>query len=603
MITKYKNYISGEISYYLAALLLCVTFLFMVLNLWSADLTIPFAYSGDAVFTSALIKGTIHNGWYMTNPFIGAPFGLNLYDYPLNYNLDMFLIKLISFIFPNWAVSMNIYFLLTFPMTAITSLFVLRKLKISPWLAVAGSLLFTFVPYHFMRGELHLPIAAYYLIPLIILVVLYIFEDEFLFSHYDNKSSRHFKAIISHKNIFSVVVCILIASVFLYYGFFSCFFLAVAGVCAAISNRRLMPLMNSFLLIGIIVLFILLYNIPTLVFHYVSGANPASMIRNPQGAEVYGLKIIQLLLPVPGHRFPLFAFISGEYSGTAPLVNENQSAALGIIGSIGFIILIIWVFYYLFNRNLTKQNGNLIKINQISSLNLAAVLLGTIGGVGAIISYAGYPQIRSYNRISIFIAFFSILTVIILLDYLVKKHSFTVKRKWIMPVCIFAVVCLGINDQTSPAFVPDYQNIKMEFLNDQYFVKNIEEQFPEDKMVFQLPYVAFPESPPQYKMADYDLFHAYLHSKTIHWSYGVMKGRYGDSWERDTSNKPANEMVKELSDAGFNGIYIDSYGYEDYGKAIIASLTNVLDITPLKSDNNRLYFFDMSKYNRDLESQ
>jgi phosphoglycerol transferase len=60
-------------------------------------------------------------------------------------------------------------------------------------------------------------------------------------------------------------------------------------------------------------------------------------------------------------------------------------------------------------------------------------------------------------------------------------------------------------------------------------------------------------------------------------------------------------MVKELSFAGFNGIYLDTYGYSDNGKDIIAKLENILG-TPIISDNTRLYFFSMTEYNRNLKN-
>ncbi len=96
--------------YYLAALVLCFGFLCLIMQLWSADLTIPFAYSGDAIFHGAVIKGAIDNGWYLSNPYTGMPFGSNLCDFPINWNFDVSIIKMLSLFSPNWALVMNLYF-------------------------------------------------------------------------------------------------------------------------------------------------------------------------------------------------------------------------------------------------------------------------------------------------------------------------------------------------------------------------------------------------------------------------------------------------------------------------------------------------------------
>jgi len=45
------------------------------------------------------------------------------------------------------------------------------------------------------------------------------------------------------------------------------------------------------------------------------------------------------------------------------------------------------------------------QIALLASLALFAVLLGTLGGVGSLIGHLVTPQVRAYNRISIYIAF------------------------------------------------------------------------------------------------------------------------------------------------------------------------------------------------------
>ena len=75
-------------------------------------------------------------------------------------------------------------------------------------------------------------------------------------------------------------------------------------------------------------------------------------------------------------------------------------------------------------------------------------------------------------------------------------------------------------------------------------------------MVFQLPYVAFPESPPAHKMRDYDHLWGYFHSDRLKWSYGAIKGREGDLWQRRAASEPAAEMVETLRGAGFGGVML-----------------------------------------------
>ena len=155
----------------------------VILNLWSANLEIPFSYDGDGLFEGMLVKSVIENGWYTTNDFLGMPGTFVLYDFPVYVNLDFVIIKMIAFFIPNWAYDLNLFYLLTFPLTTVTSLILLRKLGISPFPSIVGSLLFTFIPFHFLRGVAHLTLSAYYMIPLVVLLLFWLFDDTFLLNY------------------------------------------------------------------------------------------------------------------------------------------------------------------------------------------------------------------------------------------------------------------------------------------------------------------------------------------------------------------------------------------------------------------------------------
>ena len=198
-INSNRNF-SREIYYYIITICLCLLFLFIVLQLWSVDITIPFAYSGDAHGSQVNIKGMIDNGWYTINPFLGAPMGYCSYDMTNNDHLNSIIQKFLTLIFPNWVVTVNIFYLLTFPLTAITSYFTLRKMTIYPLPAILGSLLFTFIPFHFLRGQGHLVLSPYYLVPLIVLVIMWVFKGNLVFSQA--------KSVFKRKNVFSIIVCI-----------------------------------------------------------------------------------------------------------------------------------------------------------------------------------------------------------------------------------------------------------------------------------------------------------------------------------------------------------------------------------------------------------
>lgn len=569
-----KQYLSNvnTVIIYIGVIVLSIIVQFWVMQLWRADLWVPFSYFGDCLFSSTWIKGIIDNGWYLQNNYIGAPFGQTLYDFPLSNNLDFVIMKFISLFVPNYAFVMNAFFLLTFSLTTLTSMLVLRQLKLSYATSALGSLLYAFLPYHFWRGEGHLFLAAYYMIPLICLVTIWVFQ---------NKLTLQFS---NQKLVASIIICVLIGSSYIYYPFFSCFFLIIAGITSAMYYRNRIPLIISILLVSIVMIAVFINVSPTIIYHIENGNNPQVAARLPQESEIFGLKIIQLLLPIDIHRVPFMAAVTMRYFSTAPLPNEGTALSLGIVIGFGFLILIGWIFY----------RGSEDRLNALSLLNLSGLLLGGIGGFGTIIAYLGFPEIRCYDRISIFIAFFSMAALMVILDISREKYK---NKRFFFNIFLVILLIGGILDQTGSSypyrsFSTNYEQTKEIFLKDQDFINKIETIMPVDTKILQLPYLSFPESGSVNGMADYSPFRAYLHSKTLHWSYGAMKGRSGDEWLKGIVSEPLPKMVRDINGT-FGGIYIDRSGYVDNGLNITSELSNILGSTPIESSDRKFVFFEL----------
>src|SRR5439155_6861220 len=103
-----------------------------------------------------------------------------LYAFPMADGLHFLLIKLLSFTGLGFGAAINLYCLLTFPLTALSSLFVLRHFRVSAAPALVASLLYTFLPYHLYRGSGHLCLSAYYLVPPTVMVILWLYLDPWL---------------------------------------------------------------------------------------------------------------------------------------------------------------------------------------------------------------------------------------------------------------------------------------------------------------------------------------------------------------------------------------------------------------------------------------
>lgn len=573
------------------------------MNLWKADLRVPFEYGGDALFHGMVIKGIIDNGWYLRNNFIGAPGGSEVFYFPMADNLHFLLIKLFSLFSSDYALIFNLYFLLTFPLTTISSLFVFRYFKISYLIAVLGSVLYTFLPYHFFRNEHHLVLAGYYIVPLMVMVILWVFSGKLLASGSDDNKSGSRLNLRSKPFIASIVICLLIASGGLgYYAFFGCFFLLTAGVFAARYWKSVRHLVVALILAAVVFAGFLINLVPNMIYIRSQG-DSRTVERGTGEAEAYGLKIAQMLLPIDGHRIPALARLKERYNVAAPLVNDNTCASLGVVGSIGFLTLLGWLLVWKPAMEQTREDPQpRALLSQLSLLNICGVLLATVGGFGSVFALLISPQMRSYNRVSIYLAFFSLFAVVLLLEGFFRRRATSRRARIIFATSLGVILLLGVLDQTGKGiyFVPAYAAFGSENASDVGFIGRIEATVPGGSMIFQLPYIPFPENPWVYQMPDYEHFRAYLHSKNLRWSYGAIKDRDTARWQLSSANLPTDHFLEAISVAGFSGVYLDRGGYADNGADMEAKLRTVLGIEPMVSANGRMLFFDLGEYNNKL---
>lgn len=578
--------IAQQHTYFLVAVKRLFTYLFaaaisilcslIVLNLWDIKLLYtPFVYTGDELFYTMTIQSVLDTGWYLTNPMIGAPGIHTLVDFPTPEGCNYLILKFISLFTSNSVLITNLFYLLTFPLITLSSFFVMNRLGLRTPFALTASILFAFLPYHFIRGTNHLFLSAYYTTPLAIWLCILIYKDQ-LWDQADHPPlTRRKKTLLF---ISYLLACILIGSTGVYYAYFGCFFLGVAGLITTIRTHKKHPIFHAFALISLITLTVIGNILPTLINHHQQGPNPKASHRSIGETEHYGLKISQLLLPVDQDRIKPLAKIKKKYNHYNAW-NENTTATLGLVASLGFLILIAQLF------NPKKERETSLGL---SHLNLSALLIATIGGFSSIISLLLLKEIRCYNRISIYIAFFSITAL-----FLALQRQFHTKKATMWSVCIL-LLTFGIYNQTSPNFslTQTFAARNRALTKDRLFFNHIDQLMPPRSRIFQLPYISFPEGNHPL-IGNYDHFRAALHAPHLKWSFGAIKGREIDLWQKTVSSASIPDMLEELIAQGFTGLYIDRKGYKDHGAKIESELLEMLKAPPF--ENNDASFWDLRK--------
>jgi hypothetical protein len=129
-----------------------------------------------------------------------------------------------------------------------------------------------------------------------------------------------------------------------------------------------------------------------------------------------------------------------------------------------------------------------------------------------------------------------------------------------------AVAAVGLADQTPfawfrPGIIALQGAEQGRFAADARYFNEIEATMPDGARVFQLPMMPYPEYPPFWDMANYEPARGYIHTRTMVWSHGAMKGREADIWLRNVAKQPPHELLRRAAARGFDGIALDKRGY------------------------------------------
>tara|TARA_B110001454_G_scaffold219057_1_gene249618 strand:- start:56487 stop:58613 length:2127 start_codon:yes stop_codon:yes gene_type:complete len=538
-------------------------------NIWRY----PLGYGEDGALTLAIIKGIIQNGWYLENPYLGAPFNQLNFDFPIPDLLFLFIIKILGLFRADHFQIFNMFFYLSYSMVGCSAFAVLRRLNISPAVSLLGAFVFAFLPYHQLRLN-HLFLINYFAVP--------------VFAYYAYKCFLEDKKISGKELLISGALITLASAGGVYYAFFGGFFIGVSATLAWLKNSNILAVKRAISYIGVISVTVLLCISPNIVWQMENGKNPTVGQRIFMESEVFGLKIAQLVLPMQGHRLGAFAKINRSYSSMAPNVNENAGSSLGMFGVIGFLGLLLMILDI---RPIDP------KTYITSRLNFLGVLFATVGGAGVLFSMFVTPQFRGMNRISTFIAFYSIVYFCVLVDKIINKIN--LKLFSLISLRYIAVPLLFIFsywDQVSPQHAPGIVHAYSMFDSNDSFFKNLEKTVPSQAMIYQLPYVRYPESQILFKEGYYALVRPYLHTEKIKWSYGQMGYRDGDAWMSALSAYPIEKQIAVLTDFPFSGVLIDRLGLRDNGADLEGKLNKLIPDAPLISPDKRYSYYSFENY-------
>jgi hypothetical protein len=135
------------------------------------------------------------------------------------------------------------------------------------------------------------------------------------------------------------------------------------------------------------------------------------------------------------------------------------------------------------------------------------------------------------------------------------------------------VAIVGLVDQLPKApGLEQQERIASRIAADREVGEMLEGKLAPGAMVFQMPVMTFPEAAPSHQLGDYEHFRPYLATRSLRFSYGMLKGRSRGNWQENADEVPVTEFVRRLERYGFSALYFNRKGFPDGGEKLLADL-------------------------------
>ena len=537
------------------------------LRFWEWRPGVPVSLDGDSPLVLTQLRDILVNGWYWSNDTIGFPLGQNASFFPELNVVHILGVKVLGLFSSDPTTVGTLYFLLGYPLAAVTAYLLARSQRLVLPAAVVVGVLFAAAPGHAERFE-HLWLASYWTLPPALWVVIEVARGR---TPWDERTGTRDRRRL--RAALMLLALTLVGLSGAYYAGFTLILLVAASLLRAGAGRD--PRwwragMVTVLWTAAVAALPLLAARIGMTGDPLTGTRPAT--RTALESERYAGRLIDLVLPWEGHRLEPLAALTSAYRDAGRPVTE--SLALGIVGLVGCVALVLVGL-----RVLTTARPAPERLRIWAALLLVSGAFYTVGGMGSVVALLATPQLRTWSRFSLVILLFGLLAV----GHWLSRP----RRAWVGAGLAAVVLIVGVLDQTNPNRAPDYGAQEQRFSTTQEYTQALAQATAPDCGVLQLPVMSFPEG---YVPLGYDAnsqLVQHLTSPALSWSHGGMRGTQAGDWAFGIDLADPERLTRELRAAGFCAVEVDTEGVPSTVEGI-AALTATLGQPVARSGDGRL---------------
>lgn len=321
-------------------------------------------------------------------------------EYNIQNIIIFFLIKILG---NTWA-GINVYYIFSFFMISFSMYCLLKKLEIPIEISVGLSVLSAFLPFHIDRGEGQIMTSNFFLVPLF----LCMFYD---LVYYKKLELHHKRYIVLVFLAPFIDIRISIMTVLL--------FIIFLVQCYNEKNVKS----------------IIYYFTPLFLVTFIVGILSSTLkVSDIELAKEEGMRILDMVMPMRYHISGRLSDIRLEYDILLSAHGESGLNSLGVLFSIGFVCMMLGVFFE------WKKDRRIAWMGMIS---IIVILIAGICGIGSVIEYLGI-NITYWSRMAVYIAVCSVVVIGILAGHIVRWIESRNDKKYLLTcnVVIYLVFVL-----------------------------------------------------------------------------------------------------------------------------------------------------------------